>query len=185
MPAMSQTPTGPVGPVVPSAPPPQAASGSAQAPPPPTSGPPPPQPTTPVRKRNSEGARPPPQVLCAPLDAPQGPSQDLLPTPMQTAATPPCEALCSSLLDVTPTAWLHLPARCQSELPRRSLTLIAAALCWLHSIVEDPRHGISQRSAAELIIALAPRCLWPEPPREKGQQLPANARPQLIQHRVQ
>eukprot|EP00971_Amphidinium_carterae_P035279 694516-Amphidinium_carterae.1 len=112
-------------------------------------------------------------------------SQDMLPSAVQATATPPCEALCSSLLDVVPTAWLQLPMRCQSELPRRSLTLVAAALCWLHSIVEDPRHGVSQRSAAELIIALAPRCLWPEPPREKGQQLPPNARPQLIQQRVQ
>eukprot|EP00971_Amphidinium_carterae_P030649 603041-Amphidinium_carterae.1 len=100
MPAMLQSPTGPAGSAPPSLPPPPKAPTSALALPPPTSAPPP---TTPVRKRNSDGACPPPQVLCAPVSATQGPSQDLLPSAVQAAATPPCEALCSSLLDVTPT----------------------------------------------------------------------------------
>eukprot|EP00971_Amphidinium_carterae_P333865 6468864-Amphidinium_carterae.1 len=198
IPAMSPTPAGPACAAPSGAAPVPSAASSAQAlpsvpatpaaaaqPPPTLHGLPAPHETTPTRKRHHDTARPPPQVLCAPATTSQRPSQDDIPAALHAAATPPCEALCSSLLDVVPTAWLQLPMRCQSELPRRSLTLVAAALGWLHSIVEDTRHGVSQRSAAELIIALAPRCLWPEPPREKGQQLPPNARPQLIQQRVQ
>eukprot|EP00971_Amphidinium_carterae_P058757 1161769-Amphidinium_carterae.2 len=48
------------------------------------------------------------------------------------------------------------------ELLRRSLSLVSAALTWLHTVTMDVRHGNSQRSVAELLITLAPRCLWPE-----------------------
>eukprot|EP00971_Amphidinium_carterae_P288763 5733793-Amphidinium_carterae.1 len=156
-PAISPTPAGPVSAAPSGATPVLSAPSSALAQPPahatnsvaPTmppllSGPPVLQETTPPRQRHCDRARPPPQVLCAPVNTTQGPSQDQVPAALHAAATPPCEALCSSLLDVVPTAWLQLPLRCQSELPRRSLTLVATALCWLHSIVEDPRHGISQ-----------------------------------------
>eukprot|EP00971_Amphidinium_carterae_P182207 3616127-Amphidinium_carterae.1 len=100
--AMPLTPTGPVGATPSGAAPVPGASSSARVlppapathtaatlPPPIPHGPPAPQETTPTRKRHHDNARPPPQVLCAPINTSQGPSQDVVPAALHAAATPP------------------------------------------------------------------------------------------------
>eukprot|EP00971_Amphidinium_carterae_P182208 3616128-Amphidinium_carterae.1 len=99
---MPLTPTGPVSATPSGAAPVPGASSSAQVlppapathtaatlPPPILHGPPAPQETTPTRKRYHDNARPPPQVLCAPINTSQGPSQDVVPAALHAAATPP------------------------------------------------------------------------------------------------
>ena len=91
---------------------------------------------------------------------------------------------CQNIVNMSMERLLAKEIITQHTLPKSVKHDVAASLNWLHGLRLDEslHHGV--RNAAELLLCLAPRLLWPMPPRQTGQRLAAHAKPRLVQKRL-
>ena len=106
--------------------------------------------------------------------------------PLQaTARRIPEPVVCDYIASLSLADLLSADIRCQKKLPKSSVHELSLALVWLHDLRLNTSLSDSQQHAAALVLACAPRVLWPEPVRQEHEQrLHSHACPHLIAERL-
>ena len=96
----------------------------------------------------------------------------------------PDVGVCSDLMSIHCHEWLRAEIPTQRHLPQSMIERISLMLQQLWQISMDPQFEASQRFLAQLLLVLAPRWCWCEPPKTPGQALAPHSRPKLIKARL-
>ena len=110
--------------------------------------------------------------------------QRMVSRPFHAREVPNVET-CERILLLTAQDLLGQNIACQHTLPKQCVHEVASAFSWLNTTRLDTSLHVSQNRAAELMLVLLPRLLWPQPQKLPGEKkLRSHARPHLLHSRL-
>eukprot|EP00971_Amphidinium_carterae_P325311 6455515-Amphidinium_carterae.1 len=91
------------------------------------------------------------------------------------------DTFCAYFLAQGPELWMQTGAPPQRSIPRSCEHLVQSHLIWLFECSQSNQLTPAQREVALIYALLAPRLLWPSPP--KGERLAPHTRPAIVKER--